>query len=251
MMSNSGHGGGVGISVGGNGGMVSITGVQELGLSDNVGVVVSDNGCALDSLHNRLAGNGVGHLNGDGLGDMDGGGDLDDSLNVFDDVIGGRVGFLDMDGLVDGVDLLLDLDDGGVDGLGTLQGGGDSDLEVGDGGLQDLGGVSGDVGGLSQVNLFGDDGGGFVDGGHIGFLSLGDVRGGDRDGGGSGNGSGVKKRSGMSQRSGMGQGSGMQERSGHGGDVGGGAKSGGKQGRNKQGVHFVCFVRPEYFQRCN
>merc|ERR1712004_773209 len=173
---------------------------------------------------------------------MDGSGHLNDPLDMFDHVIGNIVGLLNRDGLVNGVDLLLDLDNGSIDGLGALQGGGDGDLEIGDGGFQDLGGVSGDVSGLSQVDLFGDDG----------FLGLSQVGSGKRDGGWSGNGSGVKEGSGvssMSQRSGkssMSQGSGVQEGGGW------GRNSGGKQGRNnEQGVHFVCFVRPEYFQRCN
>jgi len=241
----------VSVGSGSNGGGVSISSVGNSGLSYDVSVVVSDNGGTLDPLDDGLAGNGVGDLNGDGLGDMDGGGHLDDSLNVFDDIVGNFVGLLNMDGLVDGVDLLLDLDDGSIDGLGTLEGGGHGNLEVGDGGLQDLGGVSGDVRALAQMNLFGHNGSGFVDGGHISFLGLGEVGGGDGDGGGSGNGSGygsgVKKGSGMSN-TGMSNtgGSGMQERNS------GCAKSGGKQGRkNEQGVHFVCFVWPEYFQRCN
>ena len=235
---------------------------MESGLGDNVGVVVSDNGSSLDLLDDGVTLNGSGHFNGNGFGHMDGSGHLNDSLDVLDHIIGDIVGFLNGDGLVNGVDLLLDLDNSGVDGLGALQGGGHGDLEVGDGGFQDLGGVSGDVGGLSQMNLFGDDGSGLVDGSDVGFLSLSHVGGGKRDGGGSGNGSGMKKR-GVSQRSGMHQRSGIQEGGGR------GRKSGGKQGRKNelkndklvifwgiflgayQGVHFVCFVRPEYFQRCN
>merc|ERR1712156_240294 len=207
------------------------SGMMESGLGDNVGVVVSDNGSSLDLLDDGVTLNGSGHFN--------------DSLDVLDHIIGDIVGFLNGDGLVNGVDLLLDLDNSGVDGLGALQGGGHGDLEVGDGGFQDLGGVSGDVGGLSQMNLFGDDGSGLVDGSDVGFLSLSHVGGGKRDGGGGSNGSGMKKW-GVSQRSGMRQRSGIQEGGGR------GRKSGGKQGRkNEQGVHFLCFVRPEYFQRCN
>merc|ERR1712122_250299 len=213
---------------------------MESGLGDNVGVVVSDNGSSLDLLDDGVTLNGSGH--------MDGSGHLNDSLDVLDHIIGDIVGFLNGDGLVNGVDLLLDLDNSGVDGLGALQGGGHGDLEVGDGGFQDLGGVSGDVGGLSQMNLFGDDGSGLVDGSDVGFLSLSHVGGGKRDGGGGSNGSGMKKR-GVSQRSGMSQRSSMHQRSGIQEGGGRGRKSGGKQGRkNEQGVHFVCFVRPEYFQ---
>ena len=241
---------------------------MESGLGDNVGVVVSDNGSSLDLLDDGVTLNGSGHFNGNGFGHMDGSGHLNDSLDVLDHIIGDIVGFLNGDGLVNGVDLLLDLDNSGVDGLGALQGGGHGDLEVGDGGFQDLGGVSGDVGGLSQMNLFGDDGSGLVDGSDVGFLSLSHVGGGKRDGGGGSNGSGMKKR-GVSQRSGMSQRSSMHQRSGIQEGGGRGRKSGGKQGRKNelkndklvifwgiflvayQGVHFVCFVRPEYFQRCN
>ena len=129
---------------------------------------------------------------------------------------------------------LVYLDNGSIDGLGALQGGRDGDLEVGDGGFQDLGGVSGDVSGLSQVDLFGDDGSGFVDGSDVGFLGLSHVGSGKRDGGGSGNGSGVKEGSGvssMSQRSGK---SSMSQRSGVQEGGGWGRNSGGKQGRNNE-----------------
>merc|ERR1712029_302783 len=99
---------------------------MESGLGDNVGVVVSDNGSSLDLLDDGVT------LNGSGLGHMDGSGHLNDSLDVLDHIIGDIVGFLNGDGLVDGVDLLLDLDNSGVDGLGALQGGGHGDLEVRD-----------------------------------------------------------------------------------------------------------------------
>jgi len=65
--------------------------------------------------------------------------------------------------------------------LGAFKSGGHGNFEVGDGRLQDLGGVSRDVLGLSQVNLFGDDGFGFVEGGDIGYLGLSDMRSGEGD----------------------------------------------------------------------
>jgi len=231
---------------------ISDRSVMKSGLGDNVGVVMSDNGSSLDLLDNGMTLNRCRYIIGNRFGHMDGSGHLNDPLDMFDHVIGNIVGLLNRDGLVNGVDLLLDLDNGSIDGLGALQGGRDGDLEVGDGGFQDLGGVSGDVSGLSQVDLFGDDGSGFVDGSDVGFLGLSHVGSGKRDGGGSGNGSGVKEGSGvssMSQRSGK---SSMSQRSGVQEGGGWGRNSGGKQGRNnEQGVHFVCFVRPEYFQRCN
>ena len=109
---------------------------------------------------------------------MDGGRDFDNLFDMFDNIIRDIVGFFNRDGLVDGVNFLLDGDSSGVSGHGSLQSGGDSDFEVGDGGFQDVGGVARDVRGLSQVNLFGDNGGGLVDGGYVSFFGLGDMRGG-------------------------------------------------------------------------
>ena len=83
---------------------------MESGLGDNVGVVVSDNGSSLDLLDDGVTLNGSGHFNGNGFGHMDGSGHLNDSLDVLDHIIGDIVGFLNGDGLVNGVDLLLDLE---------------------------------------------------------------------------------------------------------------------------------------------
>ena len=54
--------------------------------------------------------------------------------------------------------------------MGAFKSSGHGNFEVRDGGFQDLGVVSRDVLGLSQVNLFGNDGCGFVEGGHVGVL---------------------------------------------------------------------------------
>jgi len=109
---------------------------------------------------------------------MDGGGDLDNLLGVERSIIRGIVWLLDLDWGLDIVDLLLDLDDWGVDGLGSLQDSWDGDGEMRGSGLQDSGGVSGDVAGLSQVDLLGDNWGGLVDGGDSLSLVSGGVWGG-------------------------------------------------------------------------
>ena len=109
---------------------------------------------------------------------MDRGRDFDNLFDVFDDVIRDIVGLFNGDGLVDGVDFLLNGDSSRVGGYSSFQGSGDSNFEVGDGGLQDVGGIARNIRGLSQVNLFGDNGGRFVDGGYVSFFGLGDMRGG-------------------------------------------------------------------------
>ena len=86
-------------------------------------------------------------------------------------VIGSIVWLVDEDGVLDLVDLLLDRDNGSIDSLCSPEDGGDSDGKVRSGGLQDPGGVSGDIAGLAEVDLLGDDWGGLVDGGDA--LSLG------------------------------------------------------------------------------
>jgi len=114
---------------------------------------------------------------------VDGGWDLDDLLSVEGGVIRSIIWNLDLDWGLNVVNLLLDLDDWGVDGLGSLKDGWDGDGEMGGGGLQDSGGVAGDVVGGSIVDLLGDNWGGLVDGGHA--LTL--VGGGVGGGGGWGN----------------------------------------------------------------
>ena len=109
---------------------------------------------------------------------MDRGRDFDNLFDMFDDIVRDIVGLFNRDGLVDGVDFLLDGDSGGVGGHSSFQGSGDSNFEVGDGWFQDVGGIARDVRGLSQVNLFGDNGGRLVDGSYVSFFGLGDMRGG-------------------------------------------------------------------------
>ena len=65
--------------------------------------------------------------------------------------------------------------------MGAFKSSGHGNFEVRDGGFQDLGVVSRDVLGLSQVNLFGNDGCGFVEGGHIGVLLDSDMGSGEGD----------------------------------------------------------------------
>ena len=131
------------------------------GLSDGLNVVVADDGSSLNVLDDGLAGNG--------------GGDLDDLLDWLDDIIGDIVGPGNIVGLVDNVGLLLDGDDGGVDLGGSTESSGDGNVKLGDGWLENLGGVAGNVGGGSKVNLLADLGWGLVDGGD----------GGSDDGGGA------------------------------------------------------------------
>jgi len=159
----------------GLGGVSSVTdGRGGNGLLDVVGLGHDGSGHGLP--HDGLA------LDGDGDGDvvrsinMDGSGDLDDLLGVEGSVIGSVVWLLDEDGVLNLVDLLLDLDDGSVDSLGSLEDGGDGDGKVRGGGLEDPGGVAGDVAGLSEVDLLGDDRGGLVDGGDALGLAVGGVR---------------------------------------------------------------------------
>merc|ERR550519_1514508 len=125
---------------------------------------------------------------GDGLLDdglsLDGGGDLDDLLLVDGHVIGDLNTTLNIDGLVDGVHLSLGLDNRSVDRVGSLQVGAHADGQEGGGGLVDVGVVSGNVAGLSVVDLLGDDGSGLVEGGHTGGLGLSGVGGGHGDSGG-------------------------------------------------------------------
>ena len=133
-------------------------------------VGVGHHGGGLGPLDDGRALDGGGDLDGVGGINMDGGGDLDDLLGVEGSVIGGVIGNLNMDGGLDVVDLLLGLDDGGVDGLGSPEDGGDSDGEMGGGGLQDPGGVPGHVVGGAVVDLLGDHGGGLVHSGDTGGL---------------------------------------------------------------------------------
>ena len=109
-------------------------------------------------------------------------GNLDDLLGVEGGVIGSVVWLVDEDRVLHLVDLLLDGDDGSVDSLSSPEDGGDGDGEVGGGWLDDPGGVSGDVVGLSEVDLLGDDRSRLVDSGDSLSLAVG----GEGGGGGRG-----------------------------------------------------------------
>jgi len=86
---------------------------------------------------------------------MDWGWDLDDLFGVERSIIRGIIRLVDKDGLLDIVDLSLGLDNWGVDGLGSLQDSWDSNWKMWGSGLKDSGVVSGDIAGLSIVNLLG------------------------------------------------------------------------------------------------
>jgi len=177
----SSDGGGSSVSsIGGGGSSVSsIGGGGSNGGDSRSGLDVTgvgDDGGGLGPLDDGLSGDGGGHSDGVGGINMDGGGDLDDPLGVEGSVIRGVIGLVDKDGLLDVVDLGLGLDNGGVDGLGSLEDGGDSDGQMGGGGLQDPGGVARDEAGLAKVHLLGDHGGGLVHGGDTGSLGGGGER---------------------------------------------------------------------------
>merc|ERR1712117_209683 len=75
----------------------------------------------------------------------------------------GIVWLVDKDWLLDIVDFFLGLDNWGVDSLGSLEDSWDSNWEMWGGWLQDSGGVSGDIVGLTVVHLLGDNWGWLVD----------------------------------------------------------------------------------------
>ena len=83
-------------------------------------------------------------------------------------VIRSIIRLLDMDWVVDIVDLSLGLDNRGVDSLGSLEDSWDSNGKMGGSWLVDLGGISGNIAGLSIVNLLGDNWCGLVNGGDSG-----------------------------------------------------------------------------------
>ena len=96
-------------------------------------------------------------------------------------VIRSIVRLVDVDWLLDLVNLLHGLHNGGVDSLASPEDGGDGDGKVRGSGLEDPGGVAGDEAGLAKVHLLGHHGGGLVDGGHA--LGLGGGGEGSRGGG--------------------------------------------------------------------
>jgi len=190
----SGHvtksgGGGVAV-VGDSGGHNSVVGLGMDGRSDGL-------------LDDGLTGNSdwVGNLVGGVY--VDGGGDLDDFLGVERSVVGNLNTTFNIVGFVDGVDLGLLGDDGGVGGDGATEDGGDGDGEMRGGRFDDTGGVAGDVGGLTEMDLFGDDWLGLDDSGDTGSLGVGGVGGGDDRGdgdrGGDRSGDSVAKVAGVAE----------------------------------------------------
>jgi len=149
---SSGVGSGDSVDSGGSRGGLDMVGVSHHG----GGHGLLHDGLAL---HGNWVGNVVGSIN------MDGGGHLHDLLGVEGSVIGSIVRLVDKDWLLDLVNLLNGLHNGGVDSLGSPEDGGDGDGKVRGGWLDDPGGVAGDVVGLAEVDLLGDDRGGLVDGG--------------------------------------------------------------------------------------
>jgi len=174
-------------------------------------MVIPDNGGSLDLLDNRFTNDGNGVRYRDWFSNMVRSWHFDDFFNMFDNIIRNFVWFFNVNGFVDSVNFFLNGDNGCSDRLGAFQSSGHGDFEVRNGGLQDFGGVARDVLGLAKMDLFGNDGFGFVKGGHVGFLGLGHVRCRQRNGGGcntmgitnSGCSMGVPQR--MGQMGGMGQ----------------------------------------------
>jgi len=156
--------------------------------SSNVSSITNGSGSSVDMVgvsHNR----GSDSLLDDGLsldwgGDsdivwsinMDGGWDLNDLLGVEGSIIRGINLALNKDWALDIVDLSLCLDNGGIDGLGSLEDSWDSNGKMGGGWLVDLGGVSGHIASLAKVNLLGNNRGGLVDSGYSSTLCGGGVR---------------------------------------------------------------------------
>merc|ERR1719295_749661 len=139
-----------------------------VGVPQRVGVGTGNNAVTGDASNADSGGSGDGW--GSGVTDSGDGGDtgvnvdgwghgvvvgvLDNGLGPghLDDVLSTD---WDWDGLVDDVVLNGGVDDGGGDGLGSLERSGHSDVDLGDHWLEDLGVVSGDVGLGAVVDLLG------------------------------------------------------------------------------------------------
>jgi len=138
------------VGIGNWGSGVTGSGVSSVGndgLSIGFNVVLTNDWGSLNVLDDWLALNWGWDSVWDGLGNVDGGWDFNDLLNWLDDIIGDIVGPWDIVGLVDNVGLLLDGNDGWVDLGGATESGWDGNVELWDGWLEDLSGVSGNVGG--------------------------------------------------------------------------------------------------------
>lgn len=223
---------------GGDDTVVGVAGVD--GWGNSVMVTLPDDWCGLMNLDDWFALDGNWSVDWVWLVDTDLNWDLDDLLDWDWDVVWGSVWLLNWEGLVDGVDLSLGLDDGCVVAGGSLKGSWDGDVEVWDDWLQDGGVVSSNVGAGAVVKLLGDLSSWLVDRHSWGTLdSLGvligwksDGWGGSNDwsssdGWGSSDGMASISQSTMSQWSGSPLGS-------------WGAGGSGKHGRqNDQGIHGV------------
>jgi hypothetical protein len=148
---------GSGLDLAGDSGMCNMVGVGH----DSGGDALLDDGLTGDGNRDGHVVRGV---------NVDGVGHGDDVVLVDGDVIGDVDLALDQHGGLHVVDLGLLGDDGGVVGEGALEDGGDSDGKMGGSWLDDPGVVTGNVAGLSKVDLLGHDGGGLVDGGDSGSL---------------------------------------------------------------------------------
>jgi len=161
-------------------GISGISGISSNG--SNGGGSVDMVGVSHDSRGNGLPDDGF-SLNGNWVWDvvrsinMDGGWDLNDVHGVEGSIIRGINLALNKDGILDIVDFSLGLDNGSVDGVGSLKDSWDSDGKMGGGWLVDPGGISGHIAGLSKVHLLGDNWGGLVDGGDSRCLGGSGVRG--------------------------------------------------------------------------
>merc|ERR1712128_349294 len=161
-------------------GISGISGISSNG--SNGGGSVDMVGVGHDSRGNRLPDDGF-SLNGNWVWDvvwsinMDGGWDLNDVHGVEGSIIRGINLALNKDGILDIVDFSLGLDNGSVDGAGSLKDSWDSNGKMGGGWLVDPGGISGHMAGLSKVHLLGDNWGGLVDGGDSSSRGGGGVRG--------------------------------------------------------------------------
>lgn len=124
--------------------------------SNGSGVGTLDDWSSAGNLDDVLSSDWVWFVDWVWLSDVVWGWDLDDLLNVLVDIVWGWVWLLDWEWLVDNVWLSDFLDDWSGDLLGSLQGSWDSDVDVSDVWLHDLGVVSSDVSLGAVVNLLGD-----------------------------------------------------------------------------------------------
>merc|ERR1719348_2328792 len=184
-------------------------------------VGVGHHGGGNSLLDDRLSLDGHGDRGVVGGINVDGDGDLDDVVSVEGGVIGDVDLALDKDGGLDIVDLNLLVDDGGIHGLGSLEDGG----ELGGGGLEDPGVVSGDIAGLSIVDLLGDNGGRLVDRGGAWALGHGGVGGGG-SGLGVGSGDGLNRSVGDKSVASRGRASAVGDSSVHSACISSGGKAG-------------------------